>query len=95
MDYDRAEIIAINSLSFIASDEKHLGEYLKLSGIGLEQLKKNTSNPETMPNILASVIDFLLQNEQHLIEFSNSYQLDPADIQKTRQFFPGALHDPS
>ena len=93
MDYDRAEIIAINSLSFIASEEKYLEQYLNLSGINLAQLRENTSNPEIMPNILASVIDFLLQNENCLVEFSQNYQLDPSDIQKTRPFFPGAVPD--
>ncbi|MBT7582788.1 MAG: DUF3572 domain-containing protein [Kordiimonadaceae bacterium] len=91
MDYDRAEIIAINSLSFIAGEEKYLERYLNLSGIGLDQLKENISNPELMPNILASVIDFLLQNENCLVEFSENYQLDPSEIQKTRSFFPGAM----
>lgn len=93
MDYDRAEIIAINCLSFIAAEEKYLAEYLNLSGIDLKQLKENTSNPDMMPNILASVLDFLLQNENYLVEFSRSYQLNPADIQKTRRFFPGAMPD--
>ena len=91
MDYDRAELIAINSLSFIASEEKYLERYLNMSGINLTQLKENTSNPDLMPNILASVIDFLLQNENCLIEYSENYQLDPTEIQRTRAFFPGAI----
>ena len=90
MDHDRAEIIAINSLSFIAENEKYLGGYLNLTGVDLKQIKENISNPKFMPGIFASVIDFLLQNEKYLIEFSENNQLDPMDIQKARQFFPGA-----
>lgn len=91
MDYDRAEIIAINGLSFIASDEKYLGGYLNLSGTNIEQLRENTANPSTMPQILASILDYLLQNEKYLVEFSKAYQIDPADIAKARQLFPGAI----
>lgn len=90
MDRDHAEIIAINGLSFIASNEKYLSHYIKLSGISLEQLQEGTSNPSTMPNILASIIDFFLQNENYLIEFSEENHITPDQIAKTRIFFPGA-----
>ena len=92
MDYDRAEIIAINGLSFIASEEKYLGGYLKLSGTDIEQLRENTANPSTMPGILASILDYFLQNEKHLIEFAQEYEIDPTDIARARQCFPGAIH---
>ena len=46
MDHQRAEIIAINSLSFIAADEIILASYLNLSGTDLNQVKDNLSNPE-------------------------------------------------
>lgn len=91
MNKDRAEIIAINGLSFIAENEKYLSGYLNLSGLNLESLKSGTTNPEIMPTILASVIDYLLQNEKCLIEFSENYEIDPMDISKTRQHFPGAI----
>ena len=91
MDKDRAEIIAINSLSFIAANEKYLAEYLNISGSTLNQLKQNTANPDEMPTILAGVLDFLLQNEPYLIEFAEVYELDPMDVQKARRQFPGAI----
>lgn len=93
MDQDRAEVIALNGLFFIAGDEKYLEPYLNLSGLDIKQLKENASNPDTAPNILASIIDFLLQNEKILIDFSTINYLDPRDIQKTRQYFPGASQD--
>ena len=88
MDHDRAEIIAINCLSFIAGNEKYLGGYLNLSGTDLNQLKENIANPEIMPGILASLLDYLLQNEKYLIEYAEEYHLDPKDIQKRDMFFP-------
>ncbi|MEZ5757269.1 MAG: DUF3572 family protein [Emcibacteraceae bacterium] len=90
MDKDRAEIIAINCLSFIAADEKYLAGYLNLTGTDIYQLKKNTENPDEMPSILGSVLDYLMQNEKYLLEFSEVYEVDPTDIQKARRLFPGA-----
>lgn len=92
MDNDRAEIIAINALSFVASDEKILAGYLNLSGIDLHQIKENLANPETMAGILSGVLDYLLQNEKYLIDFSEESQLDPKEINAARLCFPGAIH---
>ncbi len=93
MDNDRAEIIALNGLSFIAGEEKCLEVYLNFTGVNIKQLKKNISNPKTMPETLASIIDFLLQNEKYLVDFSDQNNINPMDIQKTRQYFPGATLD--
>lgn len=91
MDFERAEIIALNSLSFIAENETYLAEYLNLSGLSINQLRKSVSNPNTMPNILASIFDFLLQNEKYLLIFAEQNNIDPKEIQKARYSFPGAI----
>lgn len=91
MDQNKADIIALNGLTYIAENEDCLAGYLNLSGTSLEQLKQRISNPETMPSILASIFDYFLQNENYLIEFSNDQNIDPKDIQKARRFFPGAV----
>ena len=91
MNRDSAEVIALNGLTFIAENEKYLASYLNLSGIDLTLLKDNISNPETMPHILASIFDFLLQNEKILIEFSQAHNVEPMDIDKGRHCFPGAI----
>lgn len=90
MDSDRAEIIAINCLSFIAANEKYLAAYLNLSGLDLNTLKINFANPEKMSETLAGVLDYLLNNEKYLLEFAENYEIDPLDIGRARQFFPGA-----
>jgi hypothetical protein len=90
MDFDRAEIIAINCLSFIASDEKHLTIYLNLCGLDLNTLRVNVTHPGKMNETFAGVLDFLMGNENLLLEFAESYSLDPLDIGRARRFFPGA-----
>ncbi len=90
MDFDRAEIIAINCLSFIASDENHLSVYLNLCGHDLDTLRENVTNPKKMKETFAGILDFLMSNENLLLEFAESYSLNPLDIGRARRFFPGA-----
>ena len=90
MDFDRAEIIAINGLSFIASNEKYLAGYLNLSGSDLNILRENIANPTSAKNVYASVLDYFLQNEKHLVEYAETYKIEPMDIGRARQLFPGA-----
>lgn len=90
MDFDRAEIIAINGLSFIASDEKYLAIYLNLSGLDMNTLRDNVSNPSKMAEALAGILDFLMNNENFLLEFAETYEIEPHDISRARQHFPGA-----
>lgn len=91
MDYDRAEIIAINALSFIASDEKHLSGYLKLTGMSLESVKSDLENKNKIGTILGSILDYMLQNEKCLIECADAYEIKPKDVVKARNCFPNAM----
>lgn len=91
MDYDRAEIIAINALSFIASDENYLSGYLKLTGMNLETVKSNLENNKKMGTILGSILDYMMQNEKCLIEFADEYENHPEDVVKARNCFPNAM----
>jgi hypothetical protein len=91
MDHDRAEIIAINALSFIASDEKYLSGYLRLSGMSLEKVKAALENQDKMKTILGSILDFMMQNEKCLIEFAETYELIPEDVVKARNSFPNSM----
>lgn len=91
MDYDRAEIIAINALSFIASDEKHLSGYLKLTGMSLESVKSDLENKNKIGTILGSILDYMMQNEKCLIEFAEEYEIEPEDVVKARNCFPNAM----
>lgn len=91
MDHDRAEIIAINALSFIASDEKYLSGYLRLSGMSLEKVKAALEIQDKMKTILGSILDFMMQNEKCLIEFAETYELIPEDVVKARNSFPNSM----
>lgn len=91
MDQDRAEIIAINALSFIASDEKYLSGYLRLSGMSIEGVKADMENPDNLHTILVSILDFMMQNEKCLMAFADTYELRPPEIVKARNSFPNTM----
>ena len=91
MDFDRAEIIGINALSFIASDEKHLSGYLRLTGMDIDTLRSDMTNQHKIKTILTSILDYMMQNEKCLLEYAETYELDPEDIVKSRDILPGAM----
>lgn len=91
MDHEYAEILAINALSFIASDEKHLAGYLRLSGLSLESVKADMADPEKYQTLLGSILDYLMQNETILIAYAGEYNVDPTMVPSARQNFPGAM----
>ena len=63
-----AEIVAIQALSFIASDPERLGLFLAEPGIGPETLRTAASDPR----FLASVLDFIMRDDATVKAFAES-----------------------
>jgi hypothetical protein len=81
-----AEIVAIQALSFIASDAERLGLFLSESGIGPETLRTAAADPQ----FLGAVLDFVLRDDLTVKAFASASQLHPTNIAAARQ----ALGDP-
>lgn len=81
-----AEIVAVQALSFIASDPERLGLFLAESGIGPETLRTAAADPR----FLASVLDFIMRDDATVKAFANLSQLHPTNIAAAHQ----ALNDP-
>ncbi|MGI9403350.1 MAG: DUF3572 domain-containing protein [Hyphomicrobium sp.] len=81
MDPDTAETIAISALAFLADDEQRLGRFLALTGLGPAEL----SAQARAPRILASVLDYLLQDESLLLVFAASHRIAPDQISPAQQ----------
>ena len=81
-----AEIVAIQALSFIASEPERLGLFLAESGIGPETLRTAASDPR----FLASVLDFIMRDDPTVKAFAEVSQLHPTNIAAAHQ----ALNDP-
>ena len=81
-----AEIVAIQALSFVASDSERLGLFLAESGIGPETLRSAAADP----HFLGSVLDFVLRDDATVKAFAAASQLHPTNIAAAHQ----ALNDP-
>jgi hypothetical protein len=81
-----AEIVAIQALSFIASEPERLGLFLAESGIGPETLRSAAKDP----HFLRSVLDFVMRDDATVKAFAAASQLHPTNIAAAHQ----ALNDP-
>jgi hypothetical protein len=81
-----AEIVAVQALSFIAGDPARLGAFLAETGIGPETLRSAAADPR----FLASVLDFVLRDDDTVKAFASVSQLHPTNIAAAHQ----ALKDP-
>ena len=76
-----AEIVAVQALSFIASDPERLGLFLAESGLGPETLRTAAANPQ----FLAHVLDFVLRDDATVKAFAAASELHPTNIAAARQ----------
>ncbi len=81
-----AEIVAVQALSFVASDPERLGLFLAESGIGPETLRSAASDPR----FLSSVLDFVMRDDATVKAFAAASELHPTNIAAAHQ----ALNDP-
>jgi hypothetical protein len=82
-----AEIVAVQALSFIASDPERLGLFLAESGLGPETLRGAAADPR----FLAHVLDFVMRDDATVKAFADASQLHPTNIAAAHQ----ALNDPT
>ena len=81
-----SEIVAIQALSFVASDPERLGLFLAETGIGPETLRSSAADP----HFLAAVLDFILRDDATVKAFASVSELHPTTIAAASQ----ALKDP-
>jgi hypothetical protein len=78
---EAAEIVAIQALSFVASDSERLGLFLAETGIGPDTLRKSA----TEPKFLASVLDFVLRDDATVKAFAKASDLHPTNVAAARE----------
>ena len=76
-----AEIVAIQALNFIAGQPELLGLFLAETGIGPDTLRKSAANPR----FLASVLDFVLRDDETVKAFAKVSELHPTNVAAARQ----------
>jgi hypothetical protein len=82
---DRAEALAIQALTFIASDSERLGRFLAVTGIGPAEIRAAAGEP----GFLAGVLEYMASDERLIGAFAEENGLDPGDVGKARAALGG------
>lgn len=76
MPVQAAEALAIQALSFIATDGDRLGRFLAITGIGPGEIRAAAREP----GFLVGVLDYLAGDDRLMTAFAAECAIDPADI---------------
>ncbi len=85
MTLETAQTIALKALGFVAGSEGALDRLMELSGLDRLTLRDRAGETE----VLASLLDFLLSDEQLLVDFCNGESLDPKAVHMARHLLGG------
>ena len=93
MHTDRAESIGFSALLFLAGDTERLSQFLTVTGVEPAQLRLDARSPQ----LLAAVLEYLLQDESLLLVFCASDGIAPEDVAPSRRALAemaGEMGDP-
>ncbi len=82
---ESAEILALQALGWLASDEELLPVFLGATGAGMDDLKTRAQDPE----FLASVLDFLLMDDRWIAGFCDAMSAPYDRPMRARAALPG------
>jgi hypothetical protein len=71
-----AEIVAVQALSFLASQPERLGSFLAETGLGPETLRNAAADPQ----FLIGVLEFVLRDDNTVKAFAEASELDPTTV---------------
>ena len=80
MTPERAEILALEGLGWLAGRPEDMQRFLNLSGMDVAALRAGAGTP----GVGLAVIDFLMGDEPLLVAFCEDNQLDPRRMQSAR-----------
>jgi len=82
---ETAEAVALQALTHIAADEDLLGAFLAQTGLAVDELKTQATDPA----LLGGVLDFLMSDEAGLVAFCEAAQMEPEMPGLARRSLPG------
>lgn len=85
MNPEQAETIALQALVWILEDDDMTAKFLGMSGADLQALRQGADAPE----VLCSVMDFILMDDQTVLRFAESVQMKPENVPLARYSLPG------
>ncbi len=88
-EQENAETLALQALGWIAANDELLPVFLGASGLRPDELGRRAGEPE----VLASVLDFLLMDDAWVIAFCDAAGLGYDRPRQARHALPGATPD--
>lgn len=82
---DQAELIAIQALGWLSAQDDLMMTFLGATGSGLDDVRKRAGDPE----FLASVMDFILMDDDWVRGFCDAQTLSYDAVQHIRMALPG------
>lgn len=83
---EQAEIVALHALGWLAGNEELLPVFLGASGAAPAELRDRAAEAE----FLGAVLDFLLMNDDWVLECAAACGQAPESFQQARVLLPGA-----
>lgn len=78
---DEAEKLAIEALTFLATDQGRMAQFIAATGYGLAAIRAEAGSLQ----FLAAVLDFLMEDESLLLVFAAHTGCDPRKIGVARE----------
>ena len=82
---DSARSLAVGALAFIAADSDRLNRFLNLTGLGPDNLRTAAVDPA----FLGSVLDYLVADEELLVDFAADAGLKPEAVARAHAVLCG------
>lgn len=76
MTQERAELIAINGLAYLAGSTGQLDKFLSRSGMDAAVLRREAGNPD----VLRAILDYLLTDDELVGGFCQEQELEARDL---------------
>jgi hypothetical protein len=80
MTPEKAEILALEGLGWLAGEPESMGKFLNLSGMDAAALRDAAGEPDTG----LAVLDFLLGQDALLLKFCESLAVEPRQVHAAR-----------
>jgi hypothetical protein len=85
MTPEKAEILALQGLSWLAGEPPELEKFLTLSGLDVDGLRAGAGTPE----LSVAILDYLLGHEALLVRFCEGAEVPPKDMHMARHALGG------
>ena len=85
MNRDRAEVIALNVIEWLAGNDELMPVFMGATGLGGDDIQAAVNTSEFQ----VSVLDFVMMNDDWVLEFAGAYNIQPDQLMLARQSLPG------